>query len=49
MNDNDRKRGGIDKKYQGAGNVEEATTTLQASGTHTGHKNNSTCKHVELV
>ena len=51
MNDNDSKRGAINRKYQGVGNVEDTTTneTLQASGTHTRHKNNFTCKHVELV
>ena len=51
MNDNDSKRGAIDKRYKGVGNVENTTTneTLEANGMHAKHKNNSTCKHVELV
>ena len=51
MNDNDNKRRAINRKDQGVGNVEDNATnvTLQASGTHAKHKNNSTCKDVKLV
>ena len=51
MNDNDSKRGAIDNRYKGVGNVEDtvANVTLEANGMHAMHKNNSTCMHVELV
>ena len=51
MNDNDSKRRAINRKDQGVRNVEDSITnvTLQGSGTHAKHKNNSTCKHVKLV
>ena len=51
MNDNDNKRRAINRKDQGVGNVEDSANnvTLQASGTHVKHKNNSTCKDVKLV
>ena len=51
MNDNDSKRGAIYKSYKGVGNVEDtiANATLEANGMHAMYKNNSTCKHVELV